>query len=210
MPRAPARLRNLAQQDPEDPAFEGNPAQRRALRNERRQRKIERRRQVLREEVRPTPSEVCDVLHRRICSNGIVLNMPVNDVLSIAREILQWRNIDGMLPIAIIPDQHIHDFLAAVLDQNWRTDLKPPPALVEREEPKVSKVLVRKLLHNCPESEGAAKRRRQMEREEGRDLNPEPIPKQRQKGQRNRSKLPAPGRGVASGLFPLGRVESKA
>ncbi|KAI9844415.1 MAG: hypothetical protein M1837_005616 [Sclerophora amabilis] len=156
MPQAPARLRNLNQQDPENPAFEGNPAQRRAARNKRRQRKIDRRRQVLREEVRPTPSEVRDVLHRRICSEGIALNMNVNDALSIAREILQWRHINGVLPTSIIPDHVIHDFIAAVFDQNWRLDLKLPPALVEREEPK---------------------------REEGRDLAPEPAPKQRQKGQ---------------------------
>ncbi|KAI9842756.1 MAG: hypothetical protein M1837_006939 [Sclerophora amabilis] len=184
MPRPPARLRNLGHDDREDPALEGNIAQRRTAHAERRRCKIERRRLVLRQEVVPNRSEVRDVLHCRICSEGVqLLGMPVEDALLSAREMLQWRNIDGVVPLAIVSDQDIIDFITAIFDQNWRCELKPPPALVEREEPKVSKVLVGKLLHDCPESEGAAKRRKQQEREEGRDLDPKPTPKQRTKGQ---------------------------
>ncbi|KAI9847097.1 MAG: hypothetical protein M1837_003215 [Sclerophora amabilis] len=75
------------------------------------------------------------------------------------------------------------EFLHAVRSQNWHRELKPPPAVSDREEPRVNKVLVGTLNRDCPESETAAKKRKAEEKRLQQRITLDPIPENRRRGQ---------------------------
>ncbi|KAI9849429.1 MAG: hypothetical protein M1837_004049 [Sclerophora amabilis] len=121
-----------------------------------------------------------DKLHQ---DNTYFPGLSNEDTIDVAREIFQWRNIDGPQPPKVITDKEIMTVVTAIADQRWRSDLKPPPAMIERKEPWVSKVLVGTLKHDCLESKSALKHRKACEREEDILLQPEAVLRQRKKGQ---------------------------
>ncbi|KAI9835097.1 MAG: hypothetical protein M1837_003966 [Sclerophora amabilis] len=196
MPRINQRINRIGRsQEPEDADLRRNPdnhreqrrirrQERRNVAAERRRRQRERREAILDGTVTPKPSEVRNILQQRLHQDDAYFpGLHINDTIDVAREILQWPNVDGPVPPRIITDEAVMTFVAEVLKANWRPELKPPPAMLEREEPKVSKVLVGTLKHDCPESENAYKRRMALEREEGVQLQPEAPPRARKRGQ---------------------------
>ncbi|KAI9849790.1 MAG: hypothetical protein M1837_000001 [Sclerophora amabilis] len=153
-------------------------------RRERRRRKRERRTAVRRGEVTPTNAEIRDFLSRKLRDHGggEFMGMDIEDVFDIALEMLQWQHVDGHTTPRIIQDQDIQDFIHHLRSQNWRRELKPPPAVSDREEPRVNRVLVGTLNRDCPESETAMKRRKASEKQLQVHLPPDPIPENRTRG----------------------------